>query len=63
MTGLKRLDAELVRRVDEVAKSMGWTDVDVARALRSTVDAWRSFRAGAGNSFMRARVRELLGDV
>jgi hypothetical protein len=63
MNNLMRIDAELSARVANLAKSRDWSDADIARALRSTIDAWRAFKNGHGNAHMRARVRDLLEAV
>jgi hypothetical protein len=57
---LHKIDAELTSLLESIAKSEGWTESDIARRLRSTIDAWRNFKGGKGNAFMRARVRELV---
>jgi hypothetical protein len=60
MNRLHKIDAELTALLEAIAKREEWTEGDIARRLRSTIDAWRSFKNGKGNAFMRARVRELV---
>jgi hypothetical protein len=60
MNKLNKIDADLTTLLESIAKCEEWTEGDIARRLRSTIDAWRSFKNGKGNAFMRARVRELV---
>lgn len=58
MNKLHQIDTELATLLEAIAKREEWTESDIAKRLRSTIDAWRSFKNGKGNSWMRARVRD-----
>jgi hypothetical protein len=51
MNRLHKIDAELTALLEAIAKREEWTEGDIARRLRSTIDAWRSFQGRQGQRF------------